>query len=542
MNPERDIESSEDAWPRTIRYGCHLRDLPPCFAVMIPNPHAPLDVARAVVSEPAARWPNKPAMVFLTEHGEREFTFGQVARQVAALATRFSEQGVRRADRVALRLPHSPEFVATFFAVIAAGAVPVATSPALTEAEFQWIVEDSRARWIARPSLVDIPLDTVEWSSVELCAVERTDEKPFEQDRGPSSEDEPAWMVYTSGTSGHPRGVVHAHRALRAREWMRDGWTGLQAGDRLMHAGQLNWSYTIGCAIMDTWRIGATGVLLGYQPAVDEWPALIRRGRATIFAAVPSLYRRILKYAPAALADLPLRHALTAGEALSPDLAQRWQQATNRPLFEALGMTECSTYLSSGPATPVRAGSAGKPQPGRRVVLLPIDVGTDPVGPGELGVIAIHRSDPGLMLGYHNRPEEEAAMMRGEWFVTGDLAVTDDDGYFYTRGRNDDVMNASGYRVSPAEVEDVLRLHPQVSEVGVTDVEVGDGVKIVCAFVVPIEPETEGTTALATELLEHAARALAPWKCPRRVVFTHALPRNANGKLLRRQLRSHVVF
>jgi acyl-coenzyme A synthetase/AMP-(fatty) acid ligase len=507
------------------------------------------DAARMVIFEPASRWPDATALVFLYAASERTLTYAQVAHQVRTLSAAFVEQGVRRADRVALRLPHSPEFVVAFFAIIAAGAVPVATSPVLTESEFQWIVADSGARWIAgapqmRPSesptdAYEVMLDTVA-GALETARPDPAARASLEPE---PTGDEPAWMVYTSGTSGRPRGVIHAHRALLAREWMRDGWTGLQTADRLLHAGQLNWSYTMGCAVMDTWRVGATGVLVGFQPEPHQWPQLIRRARATVFAAVPSLYRRILKYAPdGSLGNLPLRHALTAGEALAASLSEAWMNATAVPLYEALGMTECSTYLSSGPATPVRAGSAGRPQAGRRVILLPIDAGTDPVDPYELGVIAIHRSDPGLMLGYHNRAAEEAAMMRGEWFITGDLAVRDDDGYFFTLGRNDDLMNASGYRVSPVEVEDVLRSHPVVADVGVTDVDVGDGVKIICAFVVQVEGTTAGADELATELLAHAARALAPWKCPRRIVFTHALPRNANGKLVRRALAMPDVF
>lgn len=142
-----------------------------------------------------------------------------------------------------------------------------------------------------------------------------------------------------------------------------------------------------------------------------------------------------------------LRHGLSAGEALSPTLLGVWRQATGTELYEALGMSECSTYVSSSPEVPVRPGSPGKPQAGRGVVALAIDGGEAPLQAGETGLLAVHRSDPGLMLGYWKRPEEEALVYRGEWFVGGDLASFDGDGYMRYHGRNDDLMNAMRYRV-----------------------------------------------------------------------------------------------
>jgi acyl-coenzyme A synthetase/AMP-(fatty) acid ligase len=158
-----------------------------------------------------------------------------------------------------------------------------------------------------------------------------------------------------------------------------------------------------------------------------------------------------------------------------------------------------------------------------------------PLPPGEIGRLAVHRSDPGLMLGYWQRPEETAEVLRGEWFVTGDLAEIDEDGYLTYHGRSDDVMNAMGYRVSPAEVEEALAGTPGVAEVAVSALAVGDGVSLVCAWVVP----TAGTDprSLRQGVLDRAAERLAPYKRPREVRVLEALPRTANGKVVRRDLR-----
>jgi acyl-coenzyme A synthetase/AMP-(fatty) acid ligase len=266
---------------------------------------------------------------------------------------------------------------------------------------------------------------------------------------------------------------------------------------------------------------------------VSVWPRLIERFKATLFATVPGLYRQILKYCDLDAYDLSsLRHGLTAGEAMSPALLKAWREAAGTELYEALGMSECSTYVSSSPSVPVRPGSPGKPQPGRCVVALPIPNGDEPLPAGEVGLLSVHRTDPGLMLGYWNRPEEEAQVYRGEWFIGGDLASFDADGYMTYHGRNDDLMNPMGYRVSPLEVEQCLSQHPAVAEVAVTELAVREDVKIIVAFVVPRDPDN----ADAAPLLAFAHQGLAAYKCPREVVFAHTLPRTANGKVIRREL------
>lgn len=177
-----------------------------------------------------------------------------------------------------------------------------------------------------------------------------------------------------------------------------------------------------------------------------------------------------------------------------------WQEATGLPLYEALGMSEISTYVSSGPTVPTRPGSPGKPQEGRCIAILPVEPtdpaeGAAPLPTGRTGLLAIHRTDPGLMLGYWERPDEDAAARHGEWFVGGDLAHLDDDGYLIHHGRADDVMNPGGFRVSPQEVEHVLAAAPGVADVGVTEVEIRAGVRVVGAFVVArpqgCDPEAE---------------------------------------------------
>ena len=181
-------------------------------------------------------------------------------------------------------------------------------------------------------------------------------------------------------------------------------------------------------------------------------------------------------------------------------------------------------------------GSPGKPQRGRIIAVLPVDGGTEPLPAGEVGLLAIHRSDPGLMLGYWRRPEEEASVYRGEWFAGGDLAALDEDGYLWHHGRADDIMNAGGFRVSPLEVEAALADFPGIMEVAVAEHRVREDVSVIAAYVV----RRKGTTFDAEAVLTYGAPRLAAYKRPKQVFFVDSLPRSANGKLLRRALAGLV--
>jgi acyl-coenzyme A synthetase/AMP-(fatty) acid ligase len=346
--------------------------------------------------------------------------------------------------------------------------------------------------------------------------------------------DDPAFLIYTSGTTARPKGVLHAQRSAFGRRPMYQGWYGIGPDDRMLHAGAFNWTFTLGTGLTDPWANGATAIIYTGEKDPALWPRLIAQTGATLFAGVPGIYRQMLKYAAPSRDDLSaLRHGLMAGESPPPGLFEEWVARTGRPLYEALGMSEISTYVSSGPGVPRRAGAVGKAQPGRRVAVLPVESGDQPLRAGEEGLLAVHRTDPGLMLGYRQRPAEEAAVYRGEWFVGGDLAVIDTDGYVFHRGRANDLMKALGYRVSPLEVETVLSEHPSVAEVACAEVKVRADVSVITAFIVA----HAGAVRDAGEIERFAAERLAAYKCPRSITFVDALPRTANGKLMRAALR-----
>ncbi len=492
---------------------------------------------------PAQAAPDKVALsVFRDPAGDphEQWTYGALNAAVERATAGFIAQGVTPGDRILLRVGNSARFPILFFAAAAAGAIATPTSAQLTPREALAAAEDCGARLLCVSD--DLALDAPPAAAriLDDAAMDALLATPDRASARPTAPDEPGYLVYTSGATGRPKGVLHAHRAVWARRMMWDGWYGLGPEDRMLHAGAFNWTYTLGAGLMDPWACGASTVIYAGPADPTVWPTLAARTGATLFAAVPSLYRRILKYAdpdrPLREAFAQLRHGLTAGEKLPETVRRDWRDQTGTELYEALGMSECSTFVSSGPNAPPKPGFAGRPQIGRRVAILPTEPAREADGlrPQPIdtpGVLAVHADDPGLSLGYWRRPAEDAAARRGPWFLTGDLARMDADGYVAHLGRADDLMNAMGYRVAPQEVEEALLEHAGVQDCAVAEVEPKPGVRVVGAFVVRRDAALD-EAALAA----HAAERLAEYKRPRAYYFVEALPRTPTGKLRRKGL------
>jgi acyl-coenzyme A synthetase/AMP-(fatty) acid ligase len=462
------------------------------------------------------------------------WTFAEIERAVLGIATAFADKGLQKGDRIAIRLGNSSQSALLFFGAIAGGFVALPLSDQLTVPEIRTVLQDSGAAAIASPDALSsevLPDGTILMSPADVSAMIAQGGRGY----AATIADDPAFLIYTSGTTSRPKGVLHAHRSALGRRPMYQGWYGMRANDRMLHAGAFNWTFTLGVGLTDPWANGATAIVCTGDKAPELWPGLIARTGATLFAAVPGIYRQILKYArPISLGSL--RHGLMAGETPPPGLIEDWTAATGLPLYEALGMSEVSTYISTGPSVPYRAGTVGKAQPGRRIAILPVARGEEPLPVGEEGLIAVHRSDPGLMLGYWQRPEEEAEVFRGEWFVGGDLGTIDAGGYVAHLGRANELMNAGGYRVSPLEVEAALAACPGVVDVACTEAHVRSDVSAVCAFVV-----RDAAIAIdAATIKTFAAERLAAYKVPREIVFVDLIPRTFNGKIRRKALKLPV--
>jgi len=496
---------------------------------------------------------NRIALYWENEEGEtRRFTFAELAQLTNKIGNALLSLGFRKGDRLLIRLPNIPEFPLVFLGAIKIGVIPIPSSSMLTAEEVGFLLDDSGAKGVItsqelyeaveanrdRHNKFKHVLIVGDYIPSSCEDFQNLVNKSFENlDAPETGADDAAYICYTSGTTGFPKGVVHAQRALIGRDPAALFWQALKPDDIVMHAGKLNWTYTLGTGCLDPWRQGCSTVIYGGEHNPKRFFELISKYRVNVFMAVPTVYRQMLRVADEVSPDLSsLRHALSAGEHLSEELFLSWKNKLGIELYDGLGMSEFSYYLSNMPGMPIKPGSPGKPQPGHRSTL--IDEEGKEVAVGEIGVLATPKDDPGIMLCYWQRPEETEKMFRGNRFVSGDFFYKDEDGYFWLVGREDDIITTFGYRVSPFEVERVLSEHPAVNECAITGIDVGEDKTITTAFIVLKETKRElELEKLKQELLDYVHRRLARYKCPREIVFLKSLPKTANGKIQRKVLR-----
>jgi len=493
----------------------------------------------------------KVALYWESDEGEcRTYTFADLSVLTNKIANALLSLGFNKGERIVIRLPNLPEFPLVFLGAAKIGAVPVPTSSMLTEEEVGFVLSDSGAKGVVTtPELYGavepnrgasgqlehvlivggpVPLGCVDLKELIM-------KTPDSLNVPETKADDPAYMCYTSGTTGYPRGVVHAHRALIGRDPSAKFWQALRPDDTVMHAGKLNWTYALGTGCLDPWRRGCATVIWGGEHDPWKFLEMIKKYGVNVFMAVPGVYRQMLRAAGTAPFDLSgLRHALSAGEHLSEELFLSWKERFGVELYDGLGMSEFSYYISNMAGMPIKPGSPGKPQPGHQSTL--IDEDCVEVPPGEVGVLATPAGDPGIMLGYWSQPEQTAESFREGWFISGDYFYRDEEGYYWLMGRHDDMINTFGYRVSPFEVERVISEHPAVGECAVAGITV-DKDKTVTAVFVVLDAGQGDKEEARKSIIEYSKSRLADYKCPREVYFVESVPKTPNGKIMRAVLR-----
>lgn len=481
----------------------------------------------ATVLAKAGEIPDKIALEVVGNTSPLRLTYRDLENMVRSTATGLTAQGCLPGDRVLLSLGNAIGFPIAFLACLTVDLVPVVISEHLVEYEVNKIISELCPRLLIHSDHrqhTGLSIDLKNLSESEFLNFEDTHKSDFHI----GDPNRLAYIIYTSGTSGTPRAVCHAHRTILARRMMWDGWYGLTENDRILHAGAFNWTFTLGTGLLDPWSIGATALV----PAVDTDPrdlgALIENSQPTLFAAPPGIYRKLLQ-GHKTIRCSSLRHGLSAGEKLSNTIRESWRAATGTEIHEAFGMSECSTFISGCPDRPAPTDTLGYAQPGRKIAIVDTD-GLE-VAEGDSGIIAIAETDTGLMLGYWGQDRETSQKFRNGWFLTGDTGRQQTDGAIEYLGRADDMMNPGGIRVSPIEIETALSSHPEIVDCAVTEVEVKQDTRIIAAFYVAANPIDEDS------LRTHMSEKLASYKRPRLYIHLEALPRNSNGKLQRKTLR-----
>lgn len=503
----------------------------------------------ADVVDRLAREADGPALIWANAAGEeRRYSFSDMARLTSRFASALAQRGIRKGDRVLVMLPRIPEWQVAIVGCLKLGAVPIPSIEMLTAKDIAYRIRHAGVRAvIARGAHAGKFADGADAVAVRLAlggapGFESLEEALEAGDpQFPAAEvaaDDPAILYYTSGSTGQPKGVLHAARGLYSWRGSAIYWLDLGPGDTIWCTADTGWSKAGTSILFGPWSCGAASFFYDGPFDPKERLRLLEKYGVTVYCAPGTELFRVVD-AGVAEHDLSrLRHTVSSGETLNPAVAARWQAATGVPILEAYGQTETLMTLLNYPCEPTREGSMGKPLPGLDLAV--IDGAGNRLEPGAEGDIAVLTPNPQMMLGYLDEPERTASAYvegpEGRWFVTGDLGMVDADGYFYHRGRNDDVINSAGYRIGPSEVENALLDHPAVQECAAVAAPHAERGEIVKAFVV-LRSGYSGDAALATALQDHVKRVTAPYKYPRAIEFLDELPKTLTGKVQRKVLR-----
>jgi benzoate-CoA ligase len=490
------------------------------------------------------------------ECGDRRLTYRQLFESVNKVGNALKRLQVRIEERVFLLLLDSPEFAATFFGAIKIGAVPVPVNTLLKPSDYEYLLNNSRARVVIvsdslLPLLQAVPSDNLHYlehvvvvggsetaGPQTLDALIRESSSSLEAAR--TSRDDAAFWLYSSGSTGRPKACVHLqHDMVVCAESYAKAILQITEDDRLFSVAKLFFAYGLGNGLYFSLAAGATSILLPGPPKPESVFDVVSRFRPTLFFSVPSNYAKLLAH-PAGSGHPPdfssIRHAVSAGECLPAAIFHRFKGRFGVEILDAIGSTEALHMFIANRPSAVKPGSSGTIIPGFDARI--VDENNQPVPPGEMGNLII-QTDAACER-YWNQHEKTKETINGAWLRTGDRYYQDRDEYFWYAGRTDDMLKVSGTWVSPVEIENHLLEHPEVQEAAVVGRKDEEGLVKTIAFVV-LRAGKPGSVELAVELQRFVLERLPVFKRPHRIEFLSELPKTATGKVQRYKLRQGIV-
>jgi benzoate-CoA ligase len=485
---------------------------------------------------------------FVTEG--RTLTYADLLELTNRTGNALRALGVGRGDRVFLACLDSPEFLGTFWGAIKLGAVPVPVNTLLRSADYLYQLNDSQAKVavVSEPLLGEVGPALHEAKQLKHVLVgggppgrhrsleELQAQASPELEPAPTSRDDPAFWLYSSGSTGFPKGAVHLqHDMVICSETYAKQVLGIRESDRVFSAPKLFFAYGLGNAGYFPLAVGAHAVLYPQRPAPQAVFEVIARHKPTLFFGVPTLFAAMLAIPEAEerYDTKSLRLCVSAGEALPPELLERWRERFGVDIIDGIGTTETlHMFLSNRPGN-VKPGYAGQIVPGYEAIV--VDDAGKQVALGEIGNLRIKGDS--TMSGYWNQPEKTSATLHGEWIQTGDTFIREPDGWFRYCGRSDDMLKVGGIWVSPVEVEATLVAHPAVLEAAVVGREDEQQLVKPVAYVV-LKDHDQASATFGDELRDFVKARIAPYKAPRAVEFVKDLPKTATGKIQRFKLRA----
>jgi acyl-coenzyme A synthetase/AMP-(fatty) acid ligase len=496
--------------------------------------------------------PARVALLWEDQAGNRaRLTFADIRDQSNRIANLLTGLGIGRGAAVMIVLPRIPLWQAAYIGALKAGAMVIPCVSMLREKDLVYRANHSGARAIiAGTESAELVNDLrrqcptlrhyllagsarTGWSSIQEEM--RKAKTRFTPQR--TRADEPAICYYTSGTTKEPKAVLHGHAYTWAHRFTGLNWLDLRDGDVHWTTSDTGWAKAAYGVLFGPWMNGATVFMYNGRFEPQKELELLHRYKITTFCAPPTEFRMLVKE-DLSKHHLPaLRHCTAAGEPLNPEVIEVWREHYRLTVHDGYGQTETTLVAANLPGMRIKPGSMGRPFPGHDVRVLDEDLNECKMG--DVGQIAIRvkpEKPPTLMLEYWKNPEENAAVFQGDFYLTGDQAYRDEDGYLWFVGRADDVITSAGYRIGPFEVESALLEHAAVMESAVVASPDPDRGSVVKAFI-KLKPGADASDKLADELREHVKRVTAPYKYPREIEFVEELPKTVSGKIRRVELR-----
>ncbi len=486
-------------------------------------------------------------LAFIDDAGR--YTYRQLAERVDRAANALTRLGLEMESRILLCHLDTIDFPAVFLGAIKAGIVPVAANTLLTSSDYEFMLEDSRARalvvsapllprfapLIAKARWLRHVIVSGEDAAGNLHLQALIGAASARSTPAPTTSDDACFWLYSSGSTGTPKGTVHAQASLiQTAELYARPVLGIRESDVVFSGAKLFFAYGLGNLLTFPMSVGATAVLMAERPTPAAVFRRLREHQATIFYGVPTLFAGLLASPELpARQELALRVCTSAGEALPADIGRRWTEHFGVEILDGIGSTEMLHIFMSNRPGDVRYGTTGKPVPGYEIRL--VDAQGADAKPDEVGELQV--SGPTSAIYYWNNRAKSAATFVGRWTLAGDKYRRDEDGYFVYCGRSDDMLKVSGMYVSPFEVEAALVTHPSVLEAAVVGVPDENQLIKPKAYVV-VKPDVKADGTLVEALQRHVKDRLAPFKYPRWLEFLPELPKTATGKVQRYKLRA----
>jgi acetyl-CoA synthetase len=503
-----------------------------------------------------SRWANdrgRVALFYEDAVGKREtWTFWQLEKLTNRLANLLVSLGVERGDRVGIVLPQCPEAAASHLAVYKLGAVAVPMSILYGPDSYRYIMSDCGMRAVVVDSTQASKLRQVQAALPELRhlivrgevtqgEISLADTLPCLSstfDHAVTSASDPALLLYTSGTTGHPKGAFHAHKILEGYLLTFQLFFNVDFDASTIFWTPSDWAWVGGLLdiLLPSLALGRPVLAYNGRFGVEKAYRLMSSYGVTHVFLAPTALKMLAQIPnPKAHFDLDIRVIASGGEAVADEVLSWAAQQLGAVCNEFYGLTEVNHLVGNcAKLWPVKPGSMGRPYPGREVGLL--NEKGESVPDGEIGEVTVKPGDPTMMLGYWNKPDATSAKQKGGWFLTGDMAYRDAEGYLFFKGRNDDMIGSAGYRIGPAEVEEALLRHPAVAEVAVVSSPDATRGHVVKAFI-ELAEGCGASDELVRELQSFVKTNLAAYKYPREIEFVTDLPKTTTGKLNRKQLR-----